>query len=162
MGKQLLIRLKMVGNCVIPDLDDFVIYHGNDRIIDLMEYFTEGEIEKSLRHPKGGLRSMIDSGMIEIVDPASIDYKMQSRIDRIKEGKNNVANRMTIKQIIDDIKTLPVEKGIIILENEYFDNLSVLDKLSQDKSVHKDLREKAKEYMHKNLDKRIDQKFILI
>ena len=159
-----LIRLKTVGNCIIPDLDNFTMYCGNDKILNLGEYFTEEQIIKSLKHPQGHLKQMLDAGIIEQVETSSIDYKVQARLERQEEELTNqkIANKKTIKQIISDIRNMQIEKAKQLISDEYFDNLSVLDVLANDPDCSKELSNLAKEFMHKNLDKRIDKRFILV
>jgi hypothetical protein len=160
-----LIRLKIVGNCCIPDLDDFMIYCGNDRIVDLEEFFSEEQLKYSLRKPGGHLRQMLDAGIVEEIRPGDITFKMQQRMDKQKaelQKDGGITNKKTIKQILEELHSESIPDAKSRLAGEYFDNLSVLDRVIGDKSFPKELRDVAVDYMHKNLNKEIDQKFVLI
>ena len=160
-----LIRMKIVGNCVISDLDQFMIYSGNDRIFDLEEYFSSDQIQNSMRAPGGSLSQMINGGIIEKINPSSIDYKTQKRMEKqAREMATNggITNKPTVKQMLEAIRQMSADEAKNKISNDYFDNLSVLDAVILDKTLHKDVRDVAAKCMHENLNKRIDQKFVLI
>lgn len=158
-----LIKLKMIGNCIISDLDHFQIYCGNDKIIDLEEWFPMEKIQKSLRYPDGDLCSLLDTNVIEKVRSDSIEWKKQARdVARMVVKKQTKTNKDTIKEIIDNLQKTEVKACQEKLENEFFDNLSILDKIINNELFHNNVRKKAKELMNENLNEQIDSKFILI
>jgi hypothetical protein len=161
-----LIKLKTIGNCIIPDLDNFILYTGNDEIIDLEEWFPIEKIKKSMKYPDGNLKQLIDQNIIKTVHPDSSEYKKQIRDGKKKElenqNKKNKANKKTINEIIEILRDQDEDKCEELLLNEFFDNLSVLDRVINDDGFSSSIKALAKELMDEDLNQKIDDKFVLI
>jgi hypothetical protein len=166
-----LIKLKMVGNCIVSDLMDkngnsLILYNGNDRIIDLEEDFSEEQIKNSMKHPDGDLKNLLDNNIIERVNPNSNEYRKQLR-DQAKKDleercKSKVADKHTVDEVVGLLSSLEDEECHEILTYKYFDNLSVLNKIINSDIFNKATRILAKELIDQHLNDQIDQKFVLI
>ncbi len=169
-----LIKLKTVGNCIIPDLDNFIIYDGNNRIMDLDEYFDDVIVKRSMRAPRGDLYQLLSSNVIERVNSNDLAWKKQLRDDSRQRSKEKLqqemkqnnkfdgTNKLQIEDILNALKNLNLNECIDCLDQEYFDNLSILDRILNDNSFAVAIRKKAKELLDQNLNQKIDQKFIVI
>lgn len=158
-----LIKLKTIGNCIIPDLDNFIIYFGNNQIVDLEEYFPIEKIKDSFRSPHGDLYTLEKNNVLEKVSANSIEWKQQEREERKTIARKvSETNKKKIADIIHELRIMDTGKFKEIIDLEYFDNLSILDKIINDNSFHKEGRDFAKKLMHENLDHKLDEKFILI
>jgi hypothetical protein len=166
-----LIRLKTVGNCIVTDLKDtnnnsLILYSGNDRIIDLEQEFTLDQIKRSMRHPDGDLKQLMDNNIIEKVNVNSNEYKKQlreqSKKDLEKRCDNKVADKHSLDEIIRLLVSLDEKDSREVLQYKYFDNLSVLDRVLTGQEFCKNTRVLAKELMDEYLNTDIDKKFVLI
>jgi hypothetical protein len=166
-----LIKLKTVGNCIVPGFKDkegkdLILYSGNTRIIDLEEDFSVEQIKKSMKYPEGGLKQLMDCNIIEKVNPNSNKYKRQQREDAKKNLENRCKDKVADKNKLDDIiqllHTLNFNEAKEILEYKYFDNLSVLDRVLNDKTFAENMRKFSKELFDQHLNEKIEKKFVLI
>jgi len=158
-----LIKLKTIGNCIIPDLDNFIIYFGNNQIVDLEEYFPIEKIKDSFRSPDGDLCTLENHNVIERVSSNCIEWKQQQRENRKESArKSEDTNKKKIIDILEELRTMDIAECQKKVDIDFFDNLSILDKIINDESFHKDIREFAKKLMHENLNNKLDEKFILI
>lgn len=169
-----LIKLKTIGNCVISDLDDFIIYNGNNTIIDLEQYFDKSKIDKSMLSPRGNLYQLISSNVIERISPNNIEWKKQERDEKVsalkiqnknkkfQDGNTSKANKKTFEEIIILLKNMTISDCKKMLEEEYFDNERILHILSTSDEFAISIRKLAKELLSNNLDKDLDKKFVVI
>ncbi|MDD5353130.1 MAG: hypothetical protein PHS93_08235 [Candidatus Omnitrophica bacterium] len=169
-----LIKLKTIGNCVISDLDDFIIYNGNNTIIDLEQYFDKDKIDKSMLSPKGNLYQLIASNVIERISPNNIEWKkqerdekvsalkMQSKNKKLGDGNTGKANKKTFDEIMIMLKDMTLTDCKKMLSEEYFDNERILHIVSTSDEFAISVRKLAKELLSDNLDKDIDSKFVVI
>jgi len=157
-----LVRLKTIGNCVIPDLDDFIIYSdaSNNKIIDLEEYFPLQKIKKSLKAPNGSLYNLMSQKIIQQVNPNSSEYK---QIQFNNEREKIKTNKKTITEIVKELKILKISDCIEELERIYFDNIGVLQRIIDEKnSFSSRVVSTAKKIMNNLLNEEIDKKFIIL
>ncbi len=166
-----LIKLKTIGNCIVPDFkdkngNDLILYSGNSRIIDLEEDFSQEQIAKAMKYPNGGLKQLIDCNIIEKVNPNGNTYKRQLKEDAKKTLEERCRDKVDDKHKLDDIvkvlRTLEFDEAKEVLEYKYFDNLSVLDKILNDKTFPNNLRKISKELLDQHLNEKIEKKFVLI
>ena len=165
-----LIRLKTLGNCIIPDLDNFIVYDGNHDIMDLEQYFTKDQIARSNKAPRGDLYQLLSTHVVEHISPNSIDYKTQVRgktrekakIELEKRNGLDQTNKPPIDTTIRALRVLRIPDCKEKLENEYFDNLSILDRIVNDDSFAVTIKKVAKKLLNENLNSKLDKKFVVI
>ena len=115
-----LIKLKTMGNCIIPDLNNFIIYCGNNAVIDLEEYFG---VTKSPER-ESGIKNILFVGRLNPVKGLQYlimamklvhDKMPEARLILVGDGKERellaaLSKQLNIQKYVLFIGKVPHEK----------------------------------------------------
>lgn len=159
-----LIKLKIIGNVIITDLDGFTIGGGTNEIIDLEDFFESSKIKKSMTAPEGALYQLIAHGALEQINPNGQEYKKYC-INKKSESKTSQPleiNKKTIEQILKELYSMKKADCIEVLEREYFADLNLLDRIYNDDRFPSMIKKIVNKLRNNILDSQIDEKFVVL